>query len=70
MITDSKVNRCLYCYEELPDGITEHYHSKCAKRLFGNPHAPLLPYTRDNIEELALHILESNTSITGVETLK
>ena len=67
MINDSKVNRCLYCYEELPDGTTEHYHSKCAKRLFGNPHAPLLPYTRDNIEELALHILESSTSITGVQ---
>ena len=35
--------------------------------MFGTTKLPILPYTRDNIEELALHILQSNTSITGVQ---
>ena len=58
--------RCLYCYKELR-GIEGDYHPQCAKKLFGTPKAPILPYTRDNIESLALHILERSTSVTGVQ---
>lgn len=60
------VKRCLVCYKELKD---EHadYHPRCAKNLFGTTKAPLLPYNRDNIETLALHILERSTSVTGVQ---
>ena len=60
------VKRCLVCYKELKD---EHadYHPRCAKKLFGTTKAPLLPYTRDNIETLALQILERSTSVTGVQ---
>lgn len=43
------------------------YHPRCAKKLFGSPKVPLLSYTRDNIEELALQVLESSTSVTGVQ---
>ena len=60
------VKRCLVCYKELKD---EHadYHPRCAKNLFGTTKAPLLPYNRDNIETLALQILERSTSVTGVQ---
>ena len=58
--------RCLYCYKELR-GIEGDYPPQCAKKLFGMPKAPILPYTRDNIESLALHILERSTSVTGVQ---
>ena len=45
----------------------EDYHPRCAKKLFGSPKVPLLSYTRDNIEELALQVLERSTSVTGVQ---
>jgi serine/threonine-protein kinase HipA len=58
--------KCLYCYKPL--SAHEHgYHAKCAKALFGSAKVPVLPYTRDNIEELALQILAQNTSVTGVQ---
>jgi serine/threonine-protein kinase HipA len=57
--------RCLFCYKEM-DG-AEDYHPRCAKKLFGSPRVPQLSYTRDNIEELALQVLESSTSVTGVQ---
>ena len=57
--------RCLFCYNEMEgDG---EYHPRCAKKLFGSSKIPLLPYTRDNIEELALQVLERSTSVTGVQ---
>ena len=61
-----KNKKCLYCYKPL--SAPEHgYHAKCAKTLFGSAKVPVLPYTRDNIEELALQILAQNTSVTGVQ---
>lgn len=65
MTTDNSVNKCLFCYKEIAgEGC---YHPQCAKKLFGTSHIPVLPYTRDNIEELALRILKENTSVTGVQ---
>ncbi len=58
-------NRCLYCYKELGSG--SNYHPACAHKLFGIRREPVMEYSRDNIEELALQVLESNTSITGVQ---
>ena len=65
-MNDNNVKRCLCCYKPIEDE-QAFYHPKCAKKLFGTTKAPLLPYTRDNIEELALHILEQSTSVTGVQ---
>ena len=65
-MNDNSVKKCLYCYQTIT-GEETCYHSKCAKKIFGTYKAPILPYTRDNIEELALHILEKSTSVTGVQ---
>lgn len=59
-------NRCLCCYKELPEGRIG-YHPACAMKLFGRKQAPELPYTRDNIDGLALKVLEARTSVTGVQ---
>lgn len=59
-------NKCLYCYKELDDNQL-HYHPACAMKLFGSKQAPILPYNRDNIEDLALQIIEKSTSVTGVQ---
>ena len=66
-MNDSSVKKCLYCYKTMDNESEGRYHPKCAKKLFGTTKLPILPYTRDNIEELALHILQSSTSITGVQ---
>ena len=65
-MNDNSVKKCLYCYQTIT-GEETCYHSKCAKKIFGTSKAPILPYTRGNIEELALHILEKSTSVTGVQ---
>ena len=59
-------NKCLCCYQSLKDGEV-HYHAACARKLFGSRHAPILLYSRDNIDELALDVLKSNSSVTGVQ---
>ena len=59
-------SRCLYCYKELDDKHL-HYHPACAMKLFGTKQAPILPYNRNNIEDLALQIIEKSTAITGVQ---
>ena len=62
----NQVHKCLCCYKELKAGETD-YHSACAYKLFGSKRAPVLPYTRDNIGGLALEVLKSSTSVTGVQ---
>ena len=59
-------HKCLCCYKELKKG-ENGFHSSCAYKLFGSKEAPLLPYTRDNIDKLALEVLKSSTSVTGVQ---
>ncbi len=58
--------RCLYCYQELKDHEVD-FHAACAKKIFGTPFAPTLPYTRENIEELAVQVIRSQTTVTGVQ---
>lgn len=59
-------NKCLCCYKELKKG-ESGFHASCALKLFGSKEAPILPYTRDNIDKLALEVLKSSTSVTGVQ---
>lgn len=65
-MSDKSVKRCLFCYQPI-DGGGGGYHPRCAKKLFGTHKTPILPYTRDNIGELALQVLEKSTSVTGVQ---
>ena len=60
------MKRCLCCYQPLKDGEVD-YHPRCAKRLFGQSVAPCLPYTRKDINKLAQVVVESRTTVTGVQ---
>ena len=60
------MKRCLCCYQPLKDGEVD-YHQRCAKRLFGQSVAPSLPYTRKDIHKLAQVVVESRTTVTGVQ---
>lgn len=59
-------DRCLYCYRELEDG-QKDYHPACARKFFGSKSAPVLPYTRNNIDALALEVLRTSASVPGVQ---
>lgn len=59
-------NKCLCCGKALKEG-ERGYHSSCARRLFGCVKVPILPYSRDNLSELALEVIKSSTSVTGVQ---
>ena len=60
------MERCLYCYQPLHEG-EKDYHARCAKRFFGQAQAPILPYTRKDINQLAQVVVESRTTVTGVQ---
>lgn len=59
-------NRCLYCYKELGDGQRD-FHPSCIRKFFGTSEAPVMPYTRDNMHELAQKVIRTSTSVTGVQ---
>ncbi len=60
------MNRCLYCYQELAGGEID-FHPHCAKKIFGSKTAPLLPYTKEDIKQLAEQVIRSQTTLTGVQ---
>ena len=61
------MSKCLYCYQELEEG-QKDYHPSCAKRFFGKTEAPVLPYSRDNINDLAKESVLSRIAVTGVQS--
>ncbi len=60
------MSKCLYCYRELEEGQVD-FHPSCARKFFGSETAPILPYTRDNMSELAHQVIRTSTSVTGVQ---
>ena len=61
------MSRCLYCYQELEEG-QKDFHPACAKKFFGKAEAPVLPYSRDNINDLAKQSVLSRITVPGVQT--
>ena len=60
------MSKCLYCYHELEEGLVD-FHPGCARKFFGSKTAPILPYTRNNMAELARQVIRASTSVTGVQ---
>ena len=61
------MSRCLYCYHELDEG-QKDFHPACAKKFFGKTEAPVLPYSRDNINDLAKQSVLSRITVPGVQS--
>ncbi len=57
--------KCLYCYQEIENG--QLYHPACAKKIFGTATVPVLDYTHKQLEDLALQVVRSQTTVTGVQ---
>lgn len=60
------MKRCLYCYQAL-ESHEEYLHVKCSKKIFGQPLPPVLPYSETQMEELAVQVLKSQMTVTGVQ---
>lgn len=58
--------KCLYCYRPLEKG-EKDFHSKCAKKFFGTEKIPILDYTCNDLDRLAVQIIKDQTSLTGVQ---
>lgn len=60
------MSKCLFCYKPLSEGEVD-YHKSCARKIFESANVAILPYTRDNIKELARETVTSGTTVTGVQ---
>jgi len=60
------MERCLYCYQPLEQGQID-FHPQCSKKIFGTAIPPVLAYSKADIESLALEVVRSQITITGVQ---
>ncbi len=60
------IKRCLYCYTVLNENEID-FHAGCSKKIFGQPVPPELPYTENNLEDLAKQVIQSQMTVTGVQ---
>lgn len=58
--------KCLYCYRPLEKG-EKDFHANCAKKFFGTKEVPILDYTCEDLEKLAIQVIKNQTSLTGVQ---
>jgi len=58
-------NKCLYCYQELETEAS--FHEKCSLKFFGSRVAPIIPYTLDEMSEMAKNIVERSITVPGVQ---
>lgn len=57
---------CLYCYRPLLKG-EKDMHTACIKKFFGTTSMPVLNYTIEELDQLAIQIIQDQTSLTGVQ---
>jgi serine/threonine-protein kinase HipA len=59
-------NRCLSCYKDLnPDRVD--FHPQCSKKFFGTLTPPELPYSEEQMLDLAFDVIRSRTTVPGVQ---
>ena len=60
------MNRCLFCYQPLTE-IETDFHPSCSSKIFEQPVPPELPYTEAQMAELALKVVQTMVTVTGVQ---
>lgn len=59
------MHKCLYCYKEIEAG--NNFHTRCARAFFGSKEVPLLPYSFQDMEQLAKEAVERSVTVPGVQ---
>ena len=60
------MSKCLYCHKELKAHEID-FHAHCSRAFFGDSVPPTLNYSRDEMDSLAAAIIQSQTTLTGVQ---
>ena len=60
------MSKCLYCHKDLKAHETD-FHAHCSRTFFGDSVPPMLNYSHDEMDSLAAAIIQSQTTITGVQ---
>ena len=60
------MSNCLFCYQPLAAN-EQDFHASCSKKIFGQTTPPELPYSEEDLEPLAKKVIQSQTSVTGVQ---
>lgn len=58
--------RCLYCYQPLSENEAD-FHASCSRKFFGSAIPPELPYDDSQMKDLALRVVQSRITVTGVQ---
>lgn len=62
----TQFKKCLFCMENLPN-MGADFHPACSRKFFGSSTAPILPYSFDELHELAKNIVGRSIAVTGVQ---
>jgi len=57
--------KCLYCYNSING--EQDFHETCSKKFFGTNPPPLIPYSFEQMEELAKNVVERSVAVPGVQ---
>jgi len=60
------MSRCLYCYQNLAENEID-FHASCSRKIFGQSTPPELPYDQSQMEVLAMQVVRSQITVTGVQ---
>ncbi|MBK7408451.1 MAG: HipA domain-containing protein [Saprospirales bacterium] len=60
------MKRCLFCYQPLEEKEAD-FHPSCSRKIFGTPIPPELPYSEDQMAELATQVIRSQVTVPGVQ---
>ena len=60
------MKQCLFCYQPLR-GNEIDFHPSCSRKIFDQPIPPELPYTEAQMAELALKVVQTMVTVTGVQ---
>ena len=59
------MNKCLYCYKDID--LDSDFHVACSLSFFGTETPPKIEYSLDEMNTLALQVVERSVSVTGVQ---
>lgn len=59
------MSKCLYCYKEVESG--NDFHTACSLSFFGTETPPKIEYSLEDMNELALKVVERSVSVPGVQ---
>lgn len=60
-----KSNKCLYCYKKVAEG--SEFHASCSRIFFGSSIPPIIPYSLDEMADLAKNAVQRSITVPGVQ---